>query len=62
MRRIYHGGGRQSNVSAKLDLAVTLAPLSRAIWSSPLPQFKLLLLATSHQANLQAYAVVRHMK
>ena len=62
MRRIRHGGGHRRNVSAKLELAVTLAPLLHAIWSSQLPQFKPLLLATSHQASQQAYAVVTHTK
>ena len=62
MRRIRHGGGHWRNVSAKLELAVMLAPLSRAIWSSPLPQFKPLLLVTSHRASQQAYAVVSHRK
>ena len=62
MRKKHHGGGRQHNVSAKLGLAVTLSPLSRAIESSLLPQFEPLLPATSHQANQQAYAVVSHTK
>ena len=62
MRKKHRGGGRRHNISAKLELAVMLAPLSRAIESSLLPQFKLLLPATSHPANQQAYVVVSHMK
>ena len=62
MRRIYCGGGRWCNVSARLELAVMLAPLSRAIESSRLLQFKPLLPMISRQVNQQAYAMVSHMK
>ena len=31
LRRIHRGGGRRRNVSAKLELAVMLAPLLRTI-------------------------------
>ena len=55
-------GGRRHNVSAKLELAVMLAPLSRAIESSLLLQFTPLLPVTSRQVNQQAYAMVSHMK
>ena len=62
MRKKHRVGGRRRNVSAKPGLAVMLAPLSRAIESSLLPQFMLLLPMTSHQVNQQAYAMVSHMK
>ena len=62
MRKKHRVGGRRRNVSAKLELAATLAPLSRAIESSLLPQFALLLPTTSRQVNQQAYAMVSHMK
>ena len=62
LRKKYRGGGRRRNVSAKLGLAVTLAPLSHAIGSSLLPQFTPLLATTSRQVNQQAYAMVSHMK
>ena len=62
LRKKHRGGGRRRNVSAKLELAVMLAPLSRAIESSLLLQFKLLPPATSHRVNQQAYIVVSHMK
>ena len=62
MHKNYRVGGHRHNVSAKLELAVTLAPLSRAIESSLLPQFTPLLPTTSHQVNQQAYAMVSHMK
>ena len=62
MRKKHRVGGRRRNVSAKFKLAATLAPLSRAIESSLLPQFTPLLPMTSRQVNLQAYAMVSHMK
>ena len=62
MRKKHRVGGRRRNVSAKLELAATLAPLSRTIEPSLLPQSKPLLPVTSHQVNQQAYAVVSHMK
>ena len=62
MRKKHCVGERRRNVSAKLKLAATLAPLSRAIESSLLPQSMPLLPATSHQVNLQAYAMVSHKK
>ena len=62
MRKKHRVGERRRNVSAKLKLAATLAPLSRAIESSLLPQFTPLLPTTSYQVNLQAYAMVSHKK
>ena len=62
MHKKHRVGGRRRNVSAKLELAAMLAPLSRAIESSLLPQFMPLLPTTSHQVNQQAYAMVSHMK
>ena len=62
MRKKHRVGERRRNVSAKLKLAATLAPLPRAIESSFLPQFTPLLPKTSHQVNLQAYAMVSHKK
>ena len=62
MRKKHRVGERRRNVSAKPGHTVTLAPLSHAIESSLLPQFALLLLTTSHQVNLQAYAMVSHKK
>ena len=62
MRKKHRGGGHRRNVSAKLELAATLAPLSRAIESSLLPQSRPLLPTTSHPVNLQAYAMVSHKK
>ena len=62
MRKKHRVGERRRNVSARLKLAAMLAPLSRAIESSLLPQSTPLLPTTSHQVNQQAYAMVSHMK
>ena len=62
MRKKHRVSGRRRNASAKLELAATLAPLSRAIESSLLPQFTLLLPMTSRQVNQQVYAIVSHMR
>ena len=62
LHKLCGGSGHRHSVSARPRHVAVLAPLLRAIQSSPLPQPMLLQPTTYHLANQQAYTVANHTK